>query len=100
MSYKKNIVKVNFHYIDTFDHVGPAMISAMHDLMVGVFEHLYITYRRGTSQYFPFGIILCYIAKKSYFVVIGPIRNVDITCIFRPVFPFVVVSKIGISTIR
>ena len=32
-----------FPYIKTFNHEGPTVTSAMHDLTVGVFEHLNIT---------------------------------------------------------
>ena len=38
--------------------------------------------------------------NNSYFVIIGPIRYVDLTCIFDLFFPLYVVSKIGISNIR
>ena len=38
--------------------------------------------RRGPSQDAPFDIILWYIAKKSYFVVIEPVFDVELTCIF------------------
>ena len=41
-SYQK-LVKVNFPWIDIFDHERPTVINSMHDLMVGVFEHPYIT---------------------------------------------------------
>ena len=40
---KKNLVKRKFSYINTFNHEGPAVVSAMHKLNIGVFEHLYIT---------------------------------------------------------
>ena len=40
---KQNPVKRKFPNIDTFDHEGPVFISAMHDLTVGVFDHLKIT---------------------------------------------------------
>ena len=40
---KQNLVKRKFPYIDTFDHEGPAVVSAMRELDVGVFEHLEIT---------------------------------------------------------
>ena len=40
---KQNPVKRKLPYIDTFNHEGPAVISAMHDLIIGVFEHLEIT---------------------------------------------------------
>ena len=43
MASKQNLVNKKFPYIDTFDHEGPAVISAMHDLTFGVFEHLEIT---------------------------------------------------------
>ena len=39
-SYKQNLVKWQFPYIDTLDHEGPVAINAMRDLIVGVFEHL------------------------------------------------------------
>ena len=41
---KQNFVKREFPYIDTFDHEGPVVISAMRDLTIGVFEHLKITF--------------------------------------------------------
>ena len=31
---KQNLVKRNFPYINTFDHEGPALVSAMRDLIV------------------------------------------------------------------
>ena len=37
---KQNIVKRQFHYINTFDHEGPVVINAMRNLTVRVFEHL------------------------------------------------------------
>ena len=37
---KQNLVKRKFNYINTFDHEKPAVISAMRDQTVGVFEHL------------------------------------------------------------
>ena len=38
--------------------------------------------------------------NNSYFVGIGPIFDVEITCIFRPVFlPLYILLNIGISTI-
>ena len=42
-AFNKNLVKRKFPYIDMFDHEGPAVISAIRDLTVGVFEHLDIT---------------------------------------------------------
>ena len=39
----QNLVKRQFPYINTFDHEGPVVISAMRNLTVGVFEHLKIT---------------------------------------------------------
>ena len=36
----QNLVKRKFPYIDAFDHEGPAVVSAMRDLTVEVFEHL------------------------------------------------------------
>ena len=36
---KQNLVKMQFPYIDTFDHEGPVVINAMRNLTVGVFEH-------------------------------------------------------------
>ena len=39
-AYKKNLIKRQFTYIDTFDHEGPVVINAMHNLTVGVFENL------------------------------------------------------------
>ena len=35
---------MQFHYISTFDHEGPVIISALRDLIVGVFQHLKITF--------------------------------------------------------
>ena len=43
MENKKNIVKSKFTCINTFDHEVPAVVSAMWDITVGVFEHLDIT---------------------------------------------------------
>ena len=43
MATKQNLVKRNFPYINTFDHQGSIVVCAMHDLTVGVFEHIYIT---------------------------------------------------------
>ena len=40
---KQNLVKNKFPYIDTFNHEGPVVIKAMHDLTAGFFEHLNIT---------------------------------------------------------
>ena len=37
---KQNIVKRKFPYIDTFDHERTAVVNAMRDLTIGVFEHL------------------------------------------------------------
>ena len=45
--------------------------------------------RRGQAQDVPFDLIIWYIAKKSCFLVIGPICDIELTCIFRPFFPFV-----------
>ena len=42
-AHKKNLVNINFPYIDTFYHEGLALISTMRDLTVGVFENLEIT---------------------------------------------------------
>ena len=39
---KQNLFKRQFPYIDMFDHEGPVVIKAMHDLTVGMFEHLEI----------------------------------------------------------
>ena len=39
---KQKLAKRQFPYIDMFDQEGPIVISAMHDLTVGVFEHLEI----------------------------------------------------------
>ena len=41
--FKQNLVKRKLPYIDIFDHEGPALVSVMHDLTVGLFEHLKIT---------------------------------------------------------
>ena len=43
-SYKKNLVKRKFPYIDTFNHERPTVVGVMRDRNVVVFEHLYITY--------------------------------------------------------
>ena len=43
MASKQNLVKRKFPYINTFDHGGPAVASAMRDLTIGVFEYLEIT---------------------------------------------------------
>ena len=40
---KQNLVKKNFHYIDTFDHVGLTLVIAMNDLTIIVFDNLKIT---------------------------------------------------------
>ena len=40
METKQNLMKMKSPYINTFDHKGPAVISAMCDITVGVFEHL------------------------------------------------------------
>ena len=40
---KKNLVKMQFLYINTFDHEGPIVIITMRNLTVGVFEHFDIT---------------------------------------------------------
>ena len=39
---KKNLIKRQFPYIDTFDHEGPVVINVMRNLTVRVFEHLEI----------------------------------------------------------
>ena len=39
-AYTQNLVKRKFPYIDTFDHEGPTVVSAMRNLTSGVFEHL------------------------------------------------------------
>ena len=41
---KQNLVKGKFPYIDMFDHEGLVVISAMRDLIFGVFYHLEINY--------------------------------------------------------
>ena len=41
---KKNFVKRKFPYIDTFDNQGTTMVHVMHNVAVGVFEHLDTTY--------------------------------------------------------
>ena len=43
--------------------------------------------RLGPAQDAPFNIILWYTEKKSYFVGIGPIRDLELTCIFQHFFP-------------
>ena len=40
---KKNLVKREFPYSNTFDHEGLAVVNTMRDLTSGVFEHLEIT---------------------------------------------------------
>ena len=40
---KQNLAKRKFPYIDTLDHMGPALVCAMHDLTSRVFEYLEIT---------------------------------------------------------
>ena len=40
---KQNIIKMKFPYIDTFNHQGSAVVRAMRNLTVGVFEHLETT---------------------------------------------------------
>ena len=40
---KQNLVKRKFPYIDTFDNEGPTLFSAVHNLTIGLFEHLEIT---------------------------------------------------------
>ena len=47
---KKNLIKRKFPYIDTFDHELTALVSAMHELPSGVFEHLDITYPMDVAQ--------------------------------------------------
>ena len=42
----------------------------------------------GPAQESPFDLILWYIAKNSHFVGIWPVRDVQLTCIFWPVFSF------------
>ena len=39
---KQNLVKMQFPYIDMFDHEVPVVIGAMRNLTVGFFEHLEI----------------------------------------------------------
>ena len=39
----QNLVKSKFPYIDMFNHEVPAVVSAMHGLTSGVFDHLEIT---------------------------------------------------------
>ena len=38
--YNQNIVQRKFPYIGMFDHEGPALVSAMRNITVGVFEHI------------------------------------------------------------
>ena len=40
---EQNVIKKNFLCINMFDHQGLAVVRAMNDLTVGVFEHLEIT---------------------------------------------------------
>ena len=49
-AYKKNLVKRKFSYIDTFSHKVPAVVSAMRDLTIGVFDTLDITYPMDVYQ--------------------------------------------------
>ena len=39
----QNLVKRKFPYIDIFDYEGHAVVNAIHDLTIRVFEHLDIT---------------------------------------------------------
>ena len=59
-----------------------------------------ICYWCGPAQYFPFYLILCYIAKHSYFVGIGPICYIELTCILTPPPPLSIGSNIGLKTMR
>ena len=45
MASNQNLVKRVFPWIGIFGHEGPAVIKAMCDLMVSVFEHIDITYK-------------------------------------------------------
>ena len=47
---KQNLVKRNFPYINTFDHEGPALVSAMRDLIFWVIENLEITSPMDVNQ--------------------------------------------------
>ena len=40
---KKNLVKRELPYIDTFDHEGPVAVSVIHNITIGIFEHLDVT---------------------------------------------------------
>ena len=42
---------------------------------------------------------LIHIKNNSYFVGIGPIRDIELICIFELFFPLCIVSNIGLSTI-
>ena len=50
MATKKNLIKREFPYINTFDHDGPAVIIAMRDLMVVVFEQIEITSKMNVDK--------------------------------------------------
>ena len=43
VAYKQNLVNMKFPLIDIFNHEGPAVVSAMHNLTRVVFDHLEIT---------------------------------------------------------
>ena len=43
-AYKQTLLKRKLSYIDTFDHEGPAVVSAMRKLTSGVFDPLEINY--------------------------------------------------------
>ena len=43
-------MKRKFPRINTFDHEGTTMVSAMHDLTVGIFEHLNIMAKTDVDQ--------------------------------------------------
>ena len=50
MATNKNLIKREFPYINTFDHDGPAVIIAMRDLMVVVFEQIEITSKMNVDK--------------------------------------------------
>ena len=47
---KRNLVKRKFPFIQALDHQGPAVVHAMRDITVGVFEHLEITYTMDVNK--------------------------------------------------
>ena len=67
---------MNFPYINTFDHEGPAVVSAMRDLTFGVFEHLEITSPVYVDQRVAYTQrILIGAALKKYKAVLGECKQ-------------------------